>query len=104
MSLRKAIFWVHLVAGVAAAIVILMLAVTGVILTYEAQLNRWALYDYRADPPGPGVTPLELDELIAHRRAARRCRHFRDFAQRPVRAGPLRDRRRSHRPGRPLHW
>ena len=65
MSLRKAIFWVHLAVGVTAGGVILMLAVTGVILTYEAQLNRWALRDYRADPPDPGAAPLGLDELIA---------------------------------------
>ena len=65
MSLRKAIFWVHLVVGVTAGVVILMLAVTGVILTYEAQFNRWALRDYRAGPPGPGAAPLGLDKLIA---------------------------------------
>ena len=64
MSLRKAIFWVHLAVGLAAAIAILMMAVTGVILTYEAQLNGWALRDYRADP-APDVAPLGLDELIA---------------------------------------
>ncbi|MDE2849734.1 MAG: PepSY-associated TM helix domain-containing protein [Acidobacteriota bacterium] len=65
MSLRRALFWIHLAVGVTAAVVILMLAVTGVILTYEAQLNEWALRDYRADPPSPGVAPLGLDELIA---------------------------------------
>ncbi len=65
MSLRRAIFWAHLVVGVAAAIVILMMAVTGGVLTYEAQLNRWALREYRADSPAPGVAPLGLDELIA---------------------------------------
>ena len=65
MSLRRAIFWVHLAVGVAASVVILMLAVTGVILTYEAQLDRWSLRGYRADPPGPGVAPLGVDELIA---------------------------------------
>ena len=65
MSLRRAIFWIHLAVGVTAALVILMTAVTGVILTYEAQLNRWALRDYRANPAAPDVTPLELDELIA---------------------------------------
>ena len=35
------------------------------ILTYEAQLNRWALRDYRADPPSTDGAPLGLDELIA---------------------------------------
>ena len=66
MSVRRAIFWVHLAVGVTAAIVVLMLAVTGVLLTYEAQLNRWALRDYRADPPAQDIAPLGLDELIAH--------------------------------------
>ena len=65
MSLRRAIFWAHLAVGVTAAVVILMLAVTGVILTYEAQINRWALRDYRADPPAPDAAPLGVDELIA---------------------------------------
>ena len=73
MSLRRAIFWVHLAVGVTAAIVILMMAVTGVILTYEAQLNRWALRDYRADPAAPDVAPLELDALIARVAGAQRA-------------------------------
>lgn len=65
MSLRRAIFWIHLAVGVVAGTVILMMAVTGVLLTYEAQLNRWALRDYRADRPPPDGSPLPLDELIA---------------------------------------
>ena len=65
MSLRRAIFWVHLAVGVAAAAAVLVMAVTGVLLTYEAQLNRWALRDYRAAPPDPDAAPLGLDELIA---------------------------------------
>ena len=65
MSLRRAIFWIHLAVGVTAALVILMMAVTGVVLTYETQLNRWALREYRADPPAPHVAPLGLDELVA---------------------------------------
>ena len=64
MSLRRAIFWIHLAVGVTASLVILMMAVTGVILTYEAQLNRWALREYRADPPSTDTVPLGLDELI----------------------------------------
>ena len=70
MSLRRAIFWVHLAVGVAAAIAILVMAVTGVLLTYEAQLDRRALRDYRSAPPAPGAAPLTLDELVA-RAAAR---------------------------------
>ena len=33
MTLRRTIFWIHLGVGVSAAIVILMMSVTGVILT-----------------------------------------------------------------------
>lgn len=40
--IRKTVFWVHLGCGVAAALVILMMSVTGVILTYERQMLDWA--------------------------------------------------------------
>ncbi len=64
MSLRRAIFWIHLAVGVTAAIAVLVMAVTGVLLTYQAQIERWALRGYRADP-APDAAPLALDELIA---------------------------------------
>ena len=64
MSLRRAIFWIHLAVGVTAAVAVLVMAVTGVILTYQAQLERWALRGHRADP-APDAAPLALDELIA---------------------------------------
>ena len=38
---RKAIFWIHLSCGVAAGLVVLMMSVTGVILTYERQILAW---------------------------------------------------------------
>ncbi len=52
-----------------------MMAVTGVILTYEAQLNRWALREYRADSVPPEAGPLALDELIARVIRANPTRH-----------------------------
>lgn len=42
MRLRKAVFWSHLVVGVAIAVVVAMLSVTGLLLTYEAQMLRLA--------------------------------------------------------------
>ena len=65
MSVRRAIFWVHLAVGVTAAGVVLVLAVTGALLTYEAQIDRWALRGYRAGPPAPDAAPLGVDELLA---------------------------------------
>ena len=64
MSLRRAIFWIHLAVGVTAAVAVLVMAVTGVLLTYQAQLERWALRGYRAHP-APDAAPLALDALIA---------------------------------------
>jgi uncharacterized iron-regulated membrane protein len=40
--LRKTVFWIHLGCGIAAGLVVLMMSVTGVILTYERELLAWA--------------------------------------------------------------
>ena len=64
MSLRRVVFWTHLLVGAGAGLVIAMMAVTGVILTYEAQLNRWAIRDYRSSPEQEDAVPLRLDELV----------------------------------------
>lgn len=42
VSVRSLVFWPHLVAGVLAGVVILVMSVTGVLLTYEKQLIAWA--------------------------------------------------------------
>ena len=42
INLRPLIFWPHLVAGVLAGAVILIMSVTGVLLTYEKQMIAWA--------------------------------------------------------------
>lgn len=39
--IRRAVFWTHLTVGVIAGLVILMMSVTGVILTYERQIVAW---------------------------------------------------------------
>lgn len=40
--MRKILFWMHLCAGCVAGAVILIMSVTGVALTYEKQMIRWA--------------------------------------------------------------
>ncbi|HEX6038533.1 PepSY-associated TM helix domain-containing protein [Longimicrobium sp.] len=62
---RKILFWCHLVTGVAVALVVLIMSVTGVLLTYEKQMLAWA--DARAvqvPAPAPGARPLAVDELM----------------------------------------
>ena len=64
MTLRKIIFWPHLVAGVLASIVVLIMSVTGVLLMYERQINEWANRDYRAEPPSSDKERLPVGILL----------------------------------------
>jgi len=69
---RSVLFWAHLVCGVAAGVVILLMSVTGVALTYEKQMLEWA--DQRAHPwvpPSNGARPLSPETLLAAVTAAR---------------------------------
>ena len=69
---RKVIFWCHLVAGVAAGLVILVMCVTGVLLTYERQITYWAdTRGYQVQPPSPTAQHLGPDELLASVRGVR---------------------------------
>jgi len=65
MKLRSLIFWPHLVAGVSAGIVILLMCVTGVLLTYERQLIAWADSGYRSVRPAADAPALSMDALLA---------------------------------------
>ncbi len=63
---RKLVFWAHLVTAVSAAAIILLMSVTGVLLTYQRQLTAWA--DVRgldAGPPAPGAARLAPEALLA---------------------------------------
>ena len=60
---RSSIFWIHLVCGVATGLVVLMMSVTGVILTYERQMLAWA--DRTTFPaPTPDAQRLPLERLV----------------------------------------
>jgi uncharacterized iron-regulated membrane protein len=64
MTLRTLIFWPHLMAGVLAGIVILMMSATGVLLTYERQLIAWSDRGLRSAPPADGSAPLSVEALL----------------------------------------
>jgi len=64
-AFRSAIFWMHLIAGVVAGVVVLIMSLTGVALTYEKQMLEWA--DRRAwSAPSPvGARHLSPETLLA---------------------------------------
>ncbi len=65
-SLRTLLFWIHLVAGVVAGAVVMIMSVTGVLLTYQKQMTGWA--DTRGmDGRAPTGTssPMSRPALIA---------------------------------------
>jgi uncharacterized iron-regulated membrane protein len=64
MKLRTLIFWPHLIAGVTAGIVILIMSFTGAVLTYERQMIAWA-DSHDVTPPAPGAERLTVEQLLA---------------------------------------
>jgi uncharacterized iron-regulated membrane protein len=68
MQLRPFIFWPHLVAGILAGLVILLMSVTGVLLTYERQMIAWSDSHFRSVPPAPGAPRLPVETLLANLR------------------------------------
>jgi uncharacterized iron-regulated membrane protein len=71
-KLRKMIFWLHLPLGVIAGTVILIMCVTGVLLTYEKQIIAWAdTRSYRSAPPATQTQHLPVQTLITRARDSR---------------------------------
>jgi uncharacterized iron-regulated membrane protein len=65
-AFRKVLFWMHLSAGVFAGIVVLIMSVTGVLLTYQKQMQAWAdTRQHRAAPPSPDAKRLPMDVLLS---------------------------------------
>jgi uncharacterized iron-regulated membrane protein len=69
MRLRTLIFWTHLSAGVIAGLVILVMCVTGVLLTYERQLYAWADRGFRSEPVPAGALRMPIADLVARAQA-----------------------------------
>jgi len=68
---RKVLFWSHLTVGVTAGLVILIMSVTGVLLTYERQIIYWAdTRGYHVTPPSPEASRLSVETLLANAREA----------------------------------
>jgi len=65
-AFRTLIFWLHLATGVAVGVVVLIMSVTGVLLTYEKQIMRWAdTHALDGSPPSPDAKRLDVASLVA---------------------------------------
>ena len=62
--LRRVLFWSHLVCGVVAGIVILIMCVTGVALTYQKEMQWWADTRYFRAAPSAGATRAGVDQIL----------------------------------------
>jgi uncharacterized iron-regulated membrane protein len=64
MTLRTLIFWPHLIAGVLAGAVVFTMSVTGVLLTYERQLNAWSDSEFKSSTPAEGTARLSVEDIV----------------------------------------
>lgn len=65
MTIRKTFFWLHLIMGCAGGIVILLMSVTGVLLTYEKQiLARVERGAFAVDPPLKDAPRMPVEEML----------------------------------------
>jgi uncharacterized iron-regulated membrane protein len=68
---RKIIFWLHLTAGVVAGIIILIMSVTGAILAFQPQIERFIESDARTIQIAENAERLDAQTLISRAQAAR---------------------------------
>ncbi|MES2623749.1 MAG: PepSY-associated TM helix domain-containing protein [Pseudomonadota bacterium] len=61
--IRKTIFWTHLVCGVISGIAVFTMSLTGVLLTYERQINNWVAEGHYVEAP-ESASPMPLEELL----------------------------------------
>lgn len=71
MKLRPILFWSHLVTGVTAGVVILIMSVTGVLLTYERQFIEWSDRAFQSVPPSAVADRLPVAQLLDRVRTQR---------------------------------
>ena len=69
--MRKIFFWTHLIAGSTAALIILIMSVTGVLLMYEHQMIAWADRGYKSAPSATKLSPEALLNAVAEQENAK---------------------------------
>src|SRR5262245_58755954 len=70
MTFRKCVFWLHLIAGIAAGIVVLIMSVTGVLLAFEKQIVAWADRGYLQEASTLGAPRVPAEKILSMVRGA----------------------------------
>jgi uncharacterized iron-regulated membrane protein len=71
MKFRRVLFWIHLTAGVVAGLVILVMSVTGALLTFQQSVLRAVERPQRyVDVPEPAAPRVPLETVLANVRGA----------------------------------
>ncbi len=70
-TVRSIVFWMHLVAGVVAGLVILVMSVTGALLALKPQILTVIESKVRTVTPPPGASRLGPEALLASVKASR---------------------------------
>lgn len=68
---RRTLFWLHLIVGIVAGLIIALLCFTGAALAFEKELVAWAERDVRRVEVPAGGHALPADEIIAKAQAAK---------------------------------
>ena len=68
---RTILFWMHLVAGLTAGVIIFVMCVTGALLSFERQLIEYSETEARFVDVSPGTTKLTPQQVIEKLREAR---------------------------------
>ena len=72
--LRRILFWFHLPIGLTGGVVILIMCVTGILLSYEKQITSWAnTRNYNAAPPSAEAKRIPLQTLLQNARDAKKA-------------------------------
>ncbi len=75
-KLRKALFWLHLVVGILAGVLIAVMCFTGLVLVFEKEILSWAERDVVELKVEDGAERLSVDAMMAQVRAEHPERRF----------------------------
>jgi len=62
---RRILFWIHLAGGCVAGMVILVVAISGILLSFRAQMIHFADRDFRSHRPSAAAAHLPVEQLLA---------------------------------------